>query len=923
MAARFRLPHHLDRAITWGVVSLILLTPLAVGSVEPWAFALMEVVILLLVAFWLLKRLCLQAGALDSQRGIYSLMLPAALLIGLITFQMAPLPPSVEALISPSTFELYQRSLPGWPDRHVYERPLAPRRGSQDVVLLPTSQEVAKGAAIPFATTETQSAAPEAPLNVENRLGFPWRPLSVDPSLTWPALLKLVAYLCLFFLVVSCPWGEKGESGFGQNLLRAALLAGVLAAAIGLAEHICGNGRVLWIFTPYDWPKGNPWGLRATGTFANPDHLAGYLDLALPIAVGGFLMPAAFANYRPAAVRFFCAAAIVFMASTLLLTASRGGWLGALLGFAVFAGLWPKRTTRQRLLRSSGIVACTRLGLLVLLALLVVGPGGRTQSDVRLGQTTAQDSLVSRLQPAKVSLQIVRHFPLLGVGLGCWRDVFPHYSKPPWSPTFWNATHNDYVQFAAETGLLGFGLLAWFFAASLSRVWHGMRLIRPENQVLVAACLAGISAAAVHEFFDFPLQIPAYALLFTILLGTAVLMTMDPNSNSGRGSGKHRRLICGIGLLSVIALIEATITQRKIPYPYNLSQPATPAQAYSLENAHPVNARVHLMLLRAIGDGMAAKYRMKEVRAALWLEPTNPFARDLYAQILLHMEEKKEALSEMSRSVAYSPTLDSHFYLEPRMIQWLSVPEQRAVETGFRVAVADHYQGAIQNFASYYDAIGKFPAEAALYIDAAKQEPHRLRRAEYFVGAGIAYARAKEFEKAKISFRAASAAVPEDTTAYEELILLVFGPQNDLAAARATLAHGIRYGADPFKLYLALGSAAQTSGNNSEAEAALQKAAAIQPSSLEVLVRIGALDLATNRFDRAATWLRRATKLSPSSAEAFYELGLANEGAYEYYAADQAYRQALALAPADERFKAHYTAFRQKLAQSQSDTLKP
>ena len=68
------------------------------------------------------------------------------------------------------------------------------------------------------------------------------------------------------------PSGEKGKSSFARKLLRAALVAGVLAAAIALAGRIFPNGKVLWMFVPYDWAKGNPWGLRATGSFANPDH---------------------------------------------------------------------------------------------------------------------------------------------------------------------------------------------------------------------------------------------------------------------------------------------------------------------------------------------------------------------------------------------------------------------------------------------------------------------------------------------------------------------------------------------------------------------------------------------------------------------------------------------------------------------------
>jgi len=86
---------------------------------------------------------------------------------------------------------------------------------------------------------------------------------------------------------------------------------------------------------------------------------------------------------------------------------------------------------------------------------------------------------------------------------------------------------------------------------------------------------------------------------------------------------------------------------------------------------------------------------------------------------------------------------------------------------------------------------------------------------------------------------------------------------------------------------------------------------------------MGELNLATKKFDQAATWLERATSLDPSSAEAFYDLGLADEGAYEYFAANQAYQRAMALAPTDDRFKTRYAAFREKTLQGKFDTLKP
>ncbi|MCH8055259.1 MAG: hypothetical protein IH857_03790 [Deltaproteobacteria bacterium] len=42
-----------DRIVTGGILFLIFFTPLALGSVHPWAFSLMEGTVFLLVMVWM------------------------------------------------------------------------------------------------------------------------------------------------------------------------------------------------------------------------------------------------------------------------------------------------------------------------------------------------------------------------------------------------------------------------------------------------------------------------------------------------------------------------------------------------------------------------------------------------------------------------------------------------------------------------------------------------------------------------------------------------------------------------------------------------------------------------------------------------------------------------------------------------------
>ncbi len=953
----------LDRIVLWLITLLILATPLAVGSVEPWGYSLAEVAIFVLIAALGARILCGRAP-LFSSAGVIALVTPLGLFIALDAFQLIPLPPGLERVISPSTYSLYAHSLSGWPSRQPYGEPPADTSRPSDIavtVILPSIEQVRNGFPIPYAPGRrlkaTTDAPPQVPAIKESTPvrskvraasaldAADWRALSITPSLTKPLLIKFIAYTCLFVVILVYPFGgadaeagdaseappgaeRAGESAscvandlFYRTIVSAVIIAGLVVAAAGLLEYAYPNGRVSWIFTPYSWQRGNPWGTRATGTFANPDHFANYLNLVLPLALAGAFFPASVARKRRSEFRLVCAIAALILLCALILSASRAGWIGASLALAVM--VWgatrippAARPPWLRGRKATAISLSLILAAAITMTLFWIGAAGRAQADLRVEETIADQNLAERLTPALDSLRMVRDFPLFGVGLGCWSEIFPQYRRPPWASRFWNAAHDGYVQSAAETGLLGFGLLAWFFVLAGRRIYQRMIIPHASLQPLSIAVLAAAAMMAFHEFVDFPLQIPANALLLTILLALALRMVRQPRENRTAHASAINYFAAGAASIASLTLIILVLRQDRIPYPYNVEQPKSFLDARRLILEYPASSEAHLAMVESAGAQMSSANRLEELRIATRLEPANPLANDLYALELFGQRQTSRALDQVTRSVFLSPSPDTHFYLSRTAISRLSTPERNAVESGYKEALSRGYEGSLGGLGDFYDALERFSAEGDLYAGAAAVESDRTRKTRYLIVAGLSYTRAGQSGKSIPAFREAAQVEPDNSQPYAYLATRVFGPARNTQAINAEIVLGINHGADPFTLYLAAAQADEAAGDREAAEAQLRTAVTIRPADFDALERLGRLYMREDRYAMAALWMRKAAAINPS-AEAFYNLAVAEEDAYDYFAASRSYAKALALAPDDPALRSRYLAFQSKLARNE------
>jgi tetratricopeptide (TPR) repeat protein len=372
--------------------------------------------------------------------------------------------------------------------------------------------------------------------------------------------------------------------------------------------------------------------------------------------------------------------------------------------------------------------------------------------------------------------------------------------------------------------------------------------------------------------------------------------------------------------------------------------------------AHPALSTPHLYLVR-LEENTPLDWQLDQLRAALWLNPTDPYIRDQYARLLLGAGKQAEGLSEVSRSVFNAPYLFAHYYLSGRLVSWLSPEEKNAVETGLKKANALKYPDAMVNLAAFYGATERFADQAKLFEEGARRTKEATMSADLFIKASASYLKADDDKSAETLLRKAASLVPNDPRPYQTLAAMIYGPRKDADNISKTIAEGIKNGAPAFDLYLALAEAthkagaldetkkalalakdalrteegddpqplnlyyslaetAERLGFRDEAKAALLHVLELRSSSTETLLRLANLYFQDNNFDRAAYYFRSYTDINPAAADAFYRLALAEERQYRFPAAEAAYKRAMELAPQQDAYRQGYEGLKARVAQN-------
>jgi len=322
-------------------------------------------------------------------------------------------------------------------------------------------------------------------------------------------LIRILLYSFLFLAVVSNLYSQDATETVVYTLTAVA----ALAASYAVAQFLHHSNQV-WMLT-------SPYAGRASGTYINPDHFAGFLELVLPLPLA-FLL----AGRIGVATRVVLGYATLTIMAGLAVTLSRGGWVASAAGLAMLLGLL--MCHRNHRLRA-GLVLVVLLAAGTYFTAHFLSPSvgfmRRVAKPDNVGPQVVD--LNSRLDMWGATARMWAGQPWWGVGPGHFDYRFREYRPESFQERPEHA-HNDYLELLADWGLAG-GLLALagagVFAFSLARTWPHVR--REENDLGSAmssryafflGALSGLFALAVHSLADFNLHVPANALMAVTLL---------------------------------------------------------------------------------------------------------------------------------------------------------------------------------------------------------------------------------------------------------------------------------------------------------------------------------------------------------------------------------------------------------------------
>ena len=363
------------------------------------------------------------------------------------------------------------------------------------------------------------------------------------PSRLNGGLFSQFAYLVIFTTALI-----NLDIGKAKKLLAAMVIGALAVSFWGIPGHF-GRDPSCYVlsgkFTSSCWQKEFDPTLRIFSTLGQPNWLASYLVLVLPIAAG-FM----FISTRRNLKIFFLATAVILYTG-LVMTTSRAGLLGLLIAFVIFISIFLLhcfKAAKQNILWLSlfviGLVIITsffgrflfvRLGEAVTRNLQAETKNQKQETSnqptirsVQQPNIGGTESSIIRLIVWKGAIEAFKHKPIAGFGPETFAYSYylfrpqKHNKTTEWN-FFYNKAHNEFLNYLAGVGAAGTTLYVAFLFATLLTFYKLIKTSKEKTAILLSSGFSSIVGYQTTIFFGF--STVSSQLIFFLIIAAVLVST--------------------------------------------------------------------------------------------------------------------------------------------------------------------------------------------------------------------------------------------------------------------------------------------------------------------------------------------------------------------------------------------------------------
>lgn len=281
----------------------------------------------------------------------------------------------------------------------------------------------------------------------------------------------LVSVLAFTLLALSAAEVFDSRHQIRQALIGATFVGGGFAAFYGVLQYITfmTEGRY-----KLDWESWGAASFKTSAvfsTYGNPNHLAGYLAMMIPLAIVLGVIS------KKTGVRLLSWTFVAIAFLEILQVQTRGAWVAvAVVTAGLIALFLPEIRKNPVPFVAVGVAALLLFGIA---GLTLRGRGNIFQRVISIADTQ-ESSGRQRVLLWEAGMRAAKERPVFGWGPDTFRVVFLRYQGYEFASRYGptqvaNGPHNIFVSWLYSTGLFGFAMFIWLLAAFFRRCLRAIR----------------------------------------------------------------------------------------------------------------------------------------------------------------------------------------------------------------------------------------------------------------------------------------------------------------------------------------------------------------------------------------------------------------------------------------------------------------